>query len=167
MSNYNNYGVFQGYKYANAVIDEETGRAMKHCDLLKDKRHKETWSRAGSNEYSRLFQGVGKNKDGTQRVTGTNTCHWIPHSKVPKGKRVTYARTVVDICPEKDDPNRVRITAGSDQLKYYGETSTETASIETAKILINSVLSTKNARFMSIDISNFYIQTDLKDFQYI
>ena len=43
----------------------------------------------------------------------------------------------------------------------------ETASIEMAKILINSVLSTKNTRFMSIDISNFYIQTDVKDFQYI
>ena len=43
----------------------------------------------------------------------------------------------------------------------------KTAFFETAKILINSVLSTKNSRFMSIDISNFYIQTDLKDFQYI
>ena len=50
---------------------------------------------------------------------------------------------------------------------FQHETSAETASIETAKILINSVLSTKNAKFMSIDISNFYIQTNLKDFQYI
>ena len=151
----------------NAVIDKETGKAMEYCDLIKDERHKETWNRAGANEYGRLFQGVGKNEDGTQRVKGTNTCHWIPRSKVPRGKKVTYARTVVDIRPEKEDPNRVRITAGGDCLEYYGETSTETASIETAKILINSVLSTKNARFMSIDISNFYIQTDLKDFQYI
>ena len=80
---------------------------------------------------------------------------------------MTYTRTVVDIRLEKDEQNRVRITAGGDRLEYYGETSAETASIETAKILLNSILSTKNAKFMSIDISNFFIQTDLKDYHYI
>ena len=40
---------------------------------------------------------------------------------------------MVDIRPEKDDPNRVQITAEGDQLEYYGETSAETASIKTAK----------------------------------
>lgn len=82
-------------------------------------------------------------------------------------KRLRISRTIVDIQPKKEDPNRVQITEGGDGLNYYGETVTETAFIETVKILINSVLLTKNTRFMSIDISNFYIQTDLKDFQYI
>ena len=118
-------------------------------------------------EYGRLFQGFGRKDDGTKQVEGTDTCHRIPKSKVPKNKNVTYARTVVDVRPEKEDPNRVRITEGGDRLDYYGETSTETASLETAKILINSVLSTKNANFMSMDISNFYIQTDLQDYQYM
>ena len=86
---------------------------------------------------------------------------------MPKGKRATFAKTVTDVRPEKKDPNKVQITADGGRLAYYGKTSTETASIETAKILINSVLSTKNAKFMSIDISNFYIQTNLKEFQYI
>ena len=81
-------------------------------------------------------QGFGKNKDGTQIVKGTNTCHWCKKPKVPKHKKVTYARTVVDVRPEKEDPNRVRITAGGNRLEYYGETPTETASLETAKILI-------------------------------
>ena len=143
---------YQGYKYASVVIDEETGKAMEYRDLLKDERHSDTWAKAGANEYGRLFQGCGKKKDGKQRIKGTNTCHWIPRSKVPRGKKVTYARTVVYIRPEIDEPNRVRITAGGDRLEYYGETSTETASIETAKILLNSVLSTKNAKFMSINI---------------
>ena len=86
---------------------------------------------------------------------------------MPSHKRATYARFVVDVRPEKKDPNRVRITAGGDRLDYFGETSTESASLETAKILLNSVLSTKNAKFMSIDISNFYIQNDLEDYQWI
>ena len=61
----------------------------------------------------------------------------------------------------------MRFTEGGKIRKYNGQTSTETASIETAKLLINSVLSPKDAKFMAMDISNFYIQTDLEDYQYI
>ena len=39
------------------------------------------------------------------------------------------------------------MTAGGDRLEYDGETTTETSTIETAKILINSTISTDNARF--------------------
>jgi hypothetical protein len=103
----------QDYKYrACAVIDEETGKSMEYRDLLKDPKHREIWSRAAANEFGRLFNGVGKNADGTQRVKETNTCHWIKKSQVPKGKRVTYARTVVAVRPEKEESNRVRITVG-------------------------------------------------------
>jgi hypothetical protein len=136
----------QDYKYrACAVIDEETGKSMEYRDLLKDPKHRETWSRAAANEHGRLFNGVGKNADGTQRVKGTNTCRWIKKSQVPKGKRVTYARTVVAVRPEKEETNRVHITVGGNLLEYLGETSTEAASIETTKLLINSVLSTPGA----------------------
>jgi hypothetical protein len=69
----------QEYKYrANAVIDKDTGKSMEYRDLLKDPKHREDWSRAAANEFGRLFNGVGKNKDGTQQVVGTNTCHtWL------------------------------------------------------------------------------------------
>ena len=157
----------QSYKFANTVIDEETGKSMEYRDLLKDPKHREDWSRAAANEFGRLFNGVGKNKDGTKRVVGTNTCHWIKRSQVPKGMKVTYARTVVAVRPEKSEPKRVRITAGGDRLDYYGETSTETASLETAKILINSVLSTPGAKMGAIDVENFYIHTLLTNFQYM
>jgi hypothetical protein len=108
---------------------------------LKDPKHRETWSRAAANEHGRLFNVVGKNVDGTQRVKGTNTCRWIKKSQVPKGKRATYARTVVAVRPEKEEINRVRITVGDNLLDYLGGTSTEGASIETTKLLINSVVS--------------------------
>jgi hypothetical protein len=118
----------QDYMYrACAVIDEETGKSMEYRDLLKDPKQGETWPRAAANEFGRLFDGVGKNADGTQRVKGTNTCHWIKKSQVPKGKRVTYARTVVAVSPEKEEINRVRITVGGNLLDYLGETSTEAA----------------------------------------
>jgi hypothetical protein len=57
----------QEYKYrANAVIDEDTGKSMEYRDLLRDPKHREDWSRAAANEFGRLFNGAGKNKDSTQ-----------------------------------------------------------------------------------------------------
>jgi hypothetical protein len=44
---------------------------------LKDPKHREKWSRAAANEFGGLFNGAGKNEDGTQRIKGTNTCLWI------------------------------------------------------------------------------------------
>ena len=56
-------GNLQHYKYCNAVIDEETGKMMELRDLLKHPKYQETWTRACSNEFGRLFQSVGKNAD--------------------------------------------------------------------------------------------------------
>jgi hypothetical protein len=79
----------QDYKYrACAVIDKETGKSMEYRVLLKEPKHRETWSRAAANEFGRLFDGVGKNADGTQRVKGTNTCHWIKNHKYQKEKEL-------------------------------------------------------------------------------
>ena len=68
------------------------------------------------------FQELAKNSDGTQRVKDTDTCHWIPKSAVPTHKNITYVRIVVNIIPEKSEPNRVKITAGGDHLNYFGKT---------------------------------------------
>ena len=61
----------------------------------------------------------------------------------------------------------MQITVGGNILEYTEETSTETASIETAKLFINSTLSTKGARFMVMDISNFYTHNHFIDYQYM
>ena len=63
------------YKWAHAVIDEETGEVVNLEKLLKHSKYTETWTRAASNEYGRLFQGCGRNEDGSQRVARTNACH--------------------------------------------------------------------------------------------
>ena len=65
---------------------------------------------------------------------------------IPNDRAVTYANIVVDYRPQKDDPNRVRITAGGNLIIYPGELTTRTADITTSKILWNSVLSTKKSK---------------------
>ena len=63
--------------------------------------------------------------------------------------------------------NRTRITAGGNCLEFQGDTSTKTAGLETAKMVFNSVVSTPDAKFMTIDISNMYLNTPLTDYQYM
>ena len=41
-----------------------------------------------------------------------------------KGKKPTYARVVVDFFPQKEETNRVIITAGGNLIKYAGELTT-------------------------------------------
>ena len=64
---------------------------------------------------------------------------------IPQDRVVTHARLVVDFRPPKDDHNRVRITAGGNLINYPGDLTTHTADMTMAKILWNSILSTKGA----------------------
>ena len=59
------------------------------------------------------------------------------------------------------------MTAGGNLLEYNGKTSTETASLETIKIHLNSTISTKNAKYVAADIGNFYTNSKLDSPEYM
>ena len=63
---------------------------------------------------------------------------------------------------KKEEKNRTWMTAGGDQLKYNREKTTETASIETIKILVNSTISTEEACFACWDVGNVYTNLTLE-----
>ena len=65
---------FQGYKYANGVLDKETGRMLELKDLLQHPKYSKIWNQVACKEFGRLFQGYGKKNDGTKITEGTNTC---------------------------------------------------------------------------------------------
>jgi hypothetical protein len=46
---------------------------------------------------------------------------------------------------------------GGDRINYPGKVATPTAEMLVAKMLFNSVISTRGARFMTMDISNFLL----------
>ena len=82
-------------------------------------------------------------------------------------KKPTYARVVVDFVPQKEDPNRVRITAGRNLIKYAGELTTWTADLTTSKMLWNSLISTDGAKFMGLEIGDFYLETPMEEYEYM
>ena len=115
------------------------------------------WTLSSANEFGRLANGVGG------RVHGTNTITFIPKSAVPRARRkdVTYGTFVCTVRPEKKEPNRTRFVVGGDRINYPGEVATPTADMLVTKILLNSTISTRGAKFMTMDISNFYLNTPL------
>jgi hypothetical protein len=99
------------------------------------------------------------------RLYNTNTIRFIQRSAIPKGRKVTYGSFVVDIKDHKEEKERTRLTLGGDQIEYPGDKSTRTAGLASAKILINSVISTTDAQSMVIDINNFYLNNPLGRFE--
>ncbi len=76
-------------------------------------------------------------------------------------KDVTYSKFVCTVRPEKAEPICIRFMVGGGRINYPGEVATVTADMLVAKMLFNSVISTRGARFRTMDISNFYIMTPL------
>ena len=148
---------------AMAVLDRDTGQLLKYRQLIRDPRYKEEWSTSAANEFGCLAQGVG------DRIKGTNTMKFIHKGNVPRDRTrdATYASFLCKVCNEKKERNRTRLVVGGDRTNYTGEVATPTAEILVAKLLFNSVISTKGARFMTADISNFYLNTPLERPEYI
>jgi len=102
--------------------------------------------------------------------TGTNTIVFICKNQVSKerAKDVTYGLITTLIRPEKiDQPNQTRLVAGGDRVDYPGNAGTPTADLLTIKLLINSIISTTGAKFMTMDIKDFYLNTPMARYEYM
>jgi hypothetical protein len=106
------------------------------------------WSQADSEEMEGLFT--------------TGTIKPISFRSIPHDRVVTYVNPV---CVEKtnDDGSikfRTRLTIGGDRTVYPYDTSAVTAEMDALKILINCMIS-ENANWSTIDLTDFYLGTDL------
>ena len=147
---------------ANHVIDESTGKILQYKDLInRDEATRILWNRSFANELGRLAQGVGN------RYPGTNTIFFIHHHQMPKDRKATYGRIVVDLKPHKEEQERTRLTVGGNLIDFPGDVSAKVADLTTAKVLFNSVVSTPKAKFMGIDVKNFYLGTPMERYEYM
>eukprot|EP00957_Ditylum_brightwellii_P127580 9729057-Ditylum_brightwellii.AAC.1 len=86
---------------------------------------------------------------------------------MPKGRSATYDSIVCDHRPQKADPNRARHVVGGYTVEYLFEISTQTADLVADKMLMNLVNSTKGATFWTMGIKNFYLNTPMKQYEYM
>ena len=117
----------------------------------------ENWSRSTSNEFGRLAQG------NDFCVAGTDTINFISPSKLPAGRKVTYASFVCDFRPLKSEQYRVRLVVGGAKLMYDDDPGSTATSLLKTKLLLNSVISEakKGARFLTCDIKDFFLATPM------
>jgi hypothetical protein len=134
---------------------------MTYRELITYPLTKSDWELSSANEFGHLAQGVGG------RIKGTNTIRFIDHAKLPKDRSSTYPRFVCELRPQKSEVNRTRLTLGGNLIHYPGDVSMRMAELETLKILLNSVISTRDATFISVDIKNFYLNTPLERPEYV
>ena len=137
--------------YASSIIcrllhiyNKQTGKKETLRSLLKNAMTNPIWTKASSNEYGRLMQG---NDPG---VPGTNTMEPIALRDIPAHRKVTYGSMVCDHQPLKKEPNKCRLVVGGDCLTYEHETAAPTANLLEAKIMFNSTIRTKNAKFLPL-----------------
>jgi hypothetical protein len=77
---------------ANAVVCPETGKSLKHQEIITKVKYKIQWMRSTANEIDRLYN--------------TNTIRFIRRSNIPKGKKATFGSFVVDIKDHKEEKER-------------------------------------------------------------
>jgi hypothetical protein len=128
-----------------------------------------TWDTFYSNELSRLYQGIGSgNAPNSKSVAGTNTFFCIHYNDIPLHKRKEICHTIV-LC----ESNQTRTTLTAHNHHWWHphlllrQCGYNTASLELLKLLLNSVLLQKGARFSFIDPKNFYLDTPMPKLGYV
>jgi len=141
--------------FAYSVLDDETGDLLEYWHLLKHPKYKDVWSQSFGKEIRRLS-------------TVTETIVFVMKQQIPRDRRrdITYGQIVCAYRSEKKDPYHTRITMGGGLINYPGDCGTPTADLLTVKLMFNSIISTPNAKFMTIDIKDFYLMTPVDRFEY-
>ncbi len=100
---------------------------------------------------------------------GTNTIVFIACDEIPitRLKDDMYGHVCVNSCPEKDDPNCTHLTVGGNRVNFPGDCGTPTVDMVRVKPHLSSVISTKGARYCTIDLKEFYLMTPMACLEYM
>ena len=69
----------------------------------------------------------------------------------PVRHEICHSMVVCEVKPHQEDLNCTCITVSGSQIYYPGDVGTPTGSLDLVKLIINSVLSLRNARFVYFD----------------
>jgi hypothetical protein len=103
-----------------------------------------------------------------QRFKVTETLAYVKKSQIPAGRKIAYYNPQIKVKASNGILTyRVRGTIGGDKVDYPGLVAANTADMKTIKLLLNSTVSTPGAKFMTLDIKDFYLGTILPRKEYM
>jgi hypothetical protein len=142
--------------FINAVVlDKISGKPLKYSNL-KNTDDKHEWEQAEHTEWIRLVQK-------------TETGRFMKRSERPNNCKPSYYNPQPEM-KMKDNKliHRIRGTYGVHKGDMYPEDlAAYIADLTTTKLILNKVVSTPNAKFMTLDNTEFYLGTPLKYKRYI
>ena len=68
---------------------------------------------------------------------------------------------------KKAETHCTQLTVGGNKIKFPGDITKSTAYLTAAKLILNSVLSTKNENFICSDIANFYFNNPMDRYEFM
>ncbi len=72
-----------------------------------------------------------------------------------------------NVRPQKEEQNHMQLTIGRNCINYPGNIGMKTTYMMLVKLMLNSVVSTMKAKFICMDISNFYMNKPLDRYKYL
>ena len=115
-------------------------------------------------------QRVGTPSTSSRRQSKIHQHNFYPGTQQKSNRKNKRRRIWSFFCnyiPYKYEPHWTILVAGGNLTSFPGCFSTITEDITTAKLLLNSNISTKGARFPFCDIKNFYLGTLMNICEYI
>ena len=146
----------------NAVLNEETGEIMEYRHIMINPKHCQLYATYYSKELGRLVQGM------PGKAVGTNNIYFICKADITaeRWKDVTYGSVVLAYRQEKPDPYQTRLTVGGNLIAYPGDCGTPTVDLITVRLLLRSIVSTPGAKFMTVHIKDFYLNSPMAGYKY-
>jgi len=142
---------------SDAIIYKDAQTTLAQPKNFKAAMHspqQEQWEQANYEEF--------------QRFEDTETLIFIKKNSIPKGRKVAYYNPQIKQKTSNGSTTyRIRGTIGGDKVDYPGMVAANTADLKAIKLLLNSVLSTRGGKFMTIDIKDFYLGTALPRKEYM
>jgi hypothetical protein len=152
--------------YAMGMVHPTMGNVISsYKQLMNNPVTANTWQTAFQKDFGSMHQG--DNKTGARSTNAMFVMKPKEVDHMPAARLATYANIVVDYQPQKDIPYQIHITAGGNLINYLGELTTRTADIMTSKLHWNSVLSIQQAKYMCLDLKNFYLSVPLDKVEYM
>ena len=136
---------------------DQQGKPLKYNTALKDPSRSARFVIASSTEWRK-------------HLTERKTMHPIYKHDQPQDRRgdTTYYNQVTkEKIIDGTYSARVRGTIDGSKTNYTGDKSSHVSNLATVKLLLNSVASTPNASFITLDIVDFFLNHDLDRPEYI
>jgi len=157
---------FDFQQVATPMVHPTTGEMISsYKQLMHDPDTAKIWQTAFGKNFGGMAQGDKKTGQ-----KGTNSIFVMTHDDIklnPCTQTIKYTRVIVNFHPQKANLHRIRITAGGNLINYPGELSTHTANLTTSKLMWNIVLSTEGAKYICLDITNYYLSAPLDQYEYM